>query len=514
MFSKNDLQQIKSRGSDIAVVEQQLENFKNGFPPLTLLEAPAIGKGIIRIDDKMKEELIGQFEKQSEDLDLLKFVPASGAATRMFKALFAFLNDYDGTEAAYEAFTTKGEKDDTFKLLKHLEMFAFYDDLKAAYQKRYDQSLEEGHLKREYKQIIDTLLSTEGLDYGSLPKALLKFHQYEEGARTSLEEHFVEGANYARGKSDVVKLHFTVSPAHQEKFEAKVAEVKANYESRFGVTYEVSYSIQKPSTDTIAVDMENRPFRNADGSILFRPAGHGALIENLNEVSADVIFIKNVDNVVPEKIQQTTYDYKKVLGGLLLSVRNEIFEKLEQLESAGSDMDLKPFESYLFETLHIKDDQYGALSKEEKIAYIRRKLNRPVRACGVVQNDGDPGGGPFFAKNPDGSVSLQIVETAQVDKSDEGQLAIFKQTTHFNPVDLVCSTRNYKGEQFDLLQHRDSETGFITQKSKDGQELKAQELPGLWNGAMSDWITLLVEVPVITFNPVKSVVDLLKDEHQ
>ena len=514
MFSEKDLQQITSRGSDISVVEQQLENFKNGFPPLSLAKSPAIGHGITKIDEEQKDQLTAQFDQQAGGLDLLKFVPASGAATRMFKALFAFLSEYDGSEEAYQAFADKGESDATFKLLKNLENFAFYHDLKHAYQQRFDQSLEEGHLKRSYTQIIDTLLNAEGLDYGSLPKALLKFHQYAATSRTSLEEHFVEGANYAKGKSNVVKLHFTVSPAHQAKFEAKVAEVKAGYEARFGVTYDVSYSIQKPSTDTIAVDLADQPFRNEDGSILFRPAGHGALIENLNEMDADVIFIKNVDNVVPERIQQTTYDYKKVIAGLLLSVRKEIFSMLEQLENADAQTDLSPFETYLSKTLHIEDERYASLSADEKIEYFRKKLNRPIRVSGVVKNDGDPGGGPFFAKNPDGSVSLQIVETAQVDKSDAGQLAIFNQTTHFNPVDLVCSTRDYQGNKFDLLNFRDSETGFITQKSKDGKDLKAQELPGLWNGAMSDWITLLVEVPVITFNPVKSVTDLLKEEHR
>ncbi|MEL7147340.1 MAG: DUF4301 family protein [Bacteroidota bacterium] len=514
MFSEQDLQQIKSRGSDVSVVEQQLENFKKGFPPLTLKKAPSVASGIIKIEEKEKEKLIAQYDQQSAELDLLKFVPASGAATRMFKALFAFLADYDGSDESYEAFVAKGEADDTFKLLKHLEDFAFYEDLKKAYQQRYGESLEEGHLKRAYTQIIDTLLNDEGLSYGSLPKALLKFHQYDEGARTSLEEHFVEGAQYAKGSGDVVNLHFTVSPAHQEKFEAKVAEVKAGYQERFGVSYNVSYSIQKPSTDTIAVDMEDQPFRNDDGSILFRPAGHGALIENLNEVEADVIFIKNVDNVVPEKIQQTTYDYKKVLAGLLLSAKSEISSMIKALEGADSSTDLSAIETFLTDKLHNSDEQYDGFSASEKIAYLKKKLNRPVRVCGVVKNDGDPGGGPFFAQNPDGSVSLQIVETAQVDKSDEGQLAIFKQTTHFNPVDLVCSTRDYQGKKFDLLGFRDSDTGFITQKSKDGKDLKAQELPGLWNGAMSDWITLLAEVPVITFNPVKSVTDLLKDEHQ
>lgn len=512
MFSDKDLKQIANRGSSIDDVKQQINHFKNDFPSLDLVATPFVGKGITKVSDEEKKAYTDLYDAKSGELKLLKFVPASGAATRMFKDLFAFVSSYDGSDEAYEEFTAKGESDAAFKFLKNLENFPFYEDLKAAYKKRFNQSLEEGHLKRDYKNIIDTVLSEEGLSYGILPKALLKFHQYEDGSRTSLEEHFVEGAKYAKGNGDVVNLHFTVSPMHQSKFEEKVSEIKLRYEEKYDVSFSVSYSIQKPATDTIAVDLENNPFRDEDGSVLFRPAGHGALIENLNELDADIIFVKNIDNVVPERIQPPTYDYKKLLAGILISTTEKIGEYLNALDADSDDLSI--YENFLFDELMVKDDSYQSFSKDEKVAYLKNKLNRPVRVCGVVKNEGDPGGGPFFAKNPDGSVSLQIVETAQVNKNDSSQSEIFGQATHFNPVDLVCSTKDYKGNSFDLLKYRDANTGFITQKSKDGRDLKAQELPGLWNGAMSDWITLFVEVPVITFNPVKSINDLLKDEHQ
>ncbi|MGB3467983.1 MAG: DUF4301 family protein [Cyclobacteriaceae bacterium] len=514
MFSDKDLQQIQERGSDLETVKEQIRHFENDFPSLELTETPLIGNGISQVDEEEKARLISLYENRAESLTIVKFVPASGAATRMFKELFAFLSEYDGSEAAYNKLVEKGEKNAVYKFLKNLRDFAFYEDLKAAYRKRFGQTLEEGHLKREYKNIIDTLLSDEGLGYGALPKALLKFHQYDKGARTSLEEHFVEGARYAKGKENVVALHFTVSPNHKDKFESTVAAIKEKYEESYGVKYMVSYSIQKPATDTIAVDMENKPFRNEDNSLLFRPAGHGALIENLNELDADIIFVKNIDNVVPERIQQETYKNKKLLAGLLISTKDQVAGHLKTLQSAGPEDDFTEIENFIFNDLLIRDNRYATLTGAEKIEYLHSKLNRPIRVCGVVKNDGDPGGGPFFAKNPDGSVSLQIVETAQVDTNNANQNEIFSKATHFNPVDLVCSTRDVDGKPFNLLEYRDLNTGFITKKSKDGRDLKAQELPGLWNGAMSDWITIFVEVPVITFNPVKSVNNLLIEEHQ
>ncbi len=514
MFSNKDLNQIAERGSDLELVKLQIENFRNGFPSLELTNIPEPGKGILVVNNASKNQYINYYDEKSTSLDILKFVPASGAATRMFKSLFAFLAEYDHSESAYNQLIKEGEKNPTFKFLKNLEKFAFYDDLKAKYQELHGESLQEGHLKRKYTQIIDTLLSENGLGYGSLPKALLKFHQYPNGASTPLQEHFVEGAKYAKGAGSKVNLHFTVSPQHQSKFELEVAAIKDRLEQKYQVTYQVSYSIQKPATDTIAVDMENNPFRNTDDSILFRPAGHGALLENLNDLNADVIFIKNIDNVVPENLQSTTYEYKKVLAGILLTYTDKIASYLTELESVSENSDLSTYENFLFNELMITDSTYSLLDPSGKIKYLFNKLNRPVRTCGIVINQGDTGGGPFFAKNPDGTISAQIAETAQIDKSVTTQEEIFNKATHFNPADLACSTKDYKGKPFDLLKFRDSNTGFITEKSKDGKNLKAQELPGLWNGSMSDWITVFVEVPIVTFNPVKSINDLLNAEHQ
>ena len=327
-----------------------------------------------------------------------------------------------------------------------------------------------------------------------------------------VEEHMVEGAQYAKDAEGNVKIHFTVSPDHQSKFEEHVEKIKSGYERKFGVKISVSYSIQKPSTDTIAVDMDNEPFRNDDGSILFRPAGHGALLENLNEIDADIVFLKNIDNVVPDHLKEQTIRYKKVIAGLLLDYHQKISQALTKLEeNDGIEQAKRLLEDHLGYQL---SESFGDLSEADQIKTLQQKLHRPLRVCGMVKSDGDPGGGPFWVKAKDGSASLQVVETAQIDLDGKGQKEAFNSATHFNPVDVVCMLKDYKGQAFDLLKHRDPDTGFITKKSKDGKDLKAQELPGLWNGAMADWNTVFVEVPAVTFNPVKSVNDLLQPAHQ
>ncbi|MCY7358541.1 MAG: DUF4301 family protein, partial [Rudanella sp.] len=374
------------------------------------------------------------------------------------------------------------------------------------------------------------LLTDEGLDYGNLPKGLLKFHRYTDGPRTPVEEHLVEGAAYANANG-LVRIHFTVSPEHHDRFEKLIIEEKPDYEAWLGVAYDVTFSEQKKSTDTISVDLSNQPFRNADrdggdaalrpGSLLFRPAGHGALIENLNDIDADIVFIKNIDNVVPDDIRETTVTYKKVLATVLIDTQQQVFKLQELLEAADglgkeiSDGYLAEADEFLQMSLRTNHPEgFDSFSKEEKVAYFKHKFDRPIRVCGMVPNVGEPGGGPFWAMNPDGSTSLQIVESAQFDMENAGQKAIFDTATHFNPVDLVCGLKNRHNQKYDLPVYRDMQTGFITQKSKDGKDLKAQELPGLWNGAMSNWNTIFVEVPLITFNPVKTVNDLLRDEHQ
>lgn len=498
MFIEKDIQQIKERGSDLSVVEEQVRYFEKGFPFLQLSKAATVGDGIIRLTDDEIAQVISEFDKSAADgeIALLKFVPASGAATRMFKSLFSFLQE-DKKDKSVEEFFAK------------LKDFAFYEDLKTSLAADgYDiDSADE-------KTIASYFLTGKGLGYGELPKGLLKFHNYTERSRTPLEEHLVEGAKYANAGSNV-QIHFTVSPEHRDKFEKLVVEAVPSYQTQYGVRYIVSFSEQKSSTDTIAVNLNNTPFREKDDSLLFRPAGHGALLENLGQLDADIIFIKNIDNVVPDRIKGDTITYKKALAGIVLRYQKKIFTYLDELASNADAALLAELDGFFrHELCVIPPAGFESWSDEKKKEYFVGKLDRPLRACGMVKNQGEPGGGPFWAENADGSSSLQIVESAQVDVDNADQNSIFKNSTHFNPVDLVCAVKNKKGELYDLKKFRDPLTGFITGKSKDGKELKAQELPGLWNGSMADWNTLFVEVPLITFNPVKTVNDLLREQHQ
>lgn len=498
MFIENDIQQIKERGSDLSVVEEQVRYFEKGFPFLQLSKAATVGDGIIRLTDDEIAQVISEFDKSAADgeIALLKFVPASGAATRMFKSLFGFLQE-DKKDKSVDEFFAK------------LKDFAFYEDLKTSLAADgYDiDSADE-------KTIASYFLTAKGLGYGELPKGLLKFHNYTERSRTPLEEHLVEGAKYANAGSNV-QIHFTVSPEHRDKFEKLVVEVLPSYQTQYGVRYIVSFSEQKSSTDTIAVNLDNTPFREKDDSLLFRPAGHGALLENLAQLDADIIFIKNIDNVVPDRIKGDTITYKKALAGIVLKYQKKIFGYLDKLAANADAALLAELDGFFRNELCVvQPADFESWSDEKKKEYFVGKLDRPLRACGMVKNQGEPGGGPFWAENADGSSSLQIVESAQVDVDNADQNNIFKNSTHFNPVDLVCAVKNRKGELYDLKKFRDPLTGFITGKSKDGKELKAQELPGLWNGSMADWNTLFVEVPLITFNPVKTVNDLLREQHQ
>jgi hypothetical protein len=508
MFSQKDEIQIKERGSQLDVVQKQIENFKKGFPYLEVIEAATLGKGIIKLDDEDIQRNDERFDQQiSAGVVPLKFVPASGAASRMFKSLFEALEECEVDEDPEISLAKNAA---VRQFLVNKEKFAFFSDLK--------KSITDMGAEEVCRNWIEFLLLEKGLNYGSLPKGLLKFHKYTNGERTPFEEHLVEGAQYAKDKNNVVRLHFTVSPEHKEVFEELLAKVKEQYEKLLGVTYYVSFSLQKPSTDTIAVDLENEPFREPDGSLVFRPAGHGALIENLNDLDADLIFIKNIDNVVPDRLKQPTISYKKALGGVLLKYQEKVFRYQKILnEKHPITLDsafLAEAANFLENTLNTKppENQYYT-EKEDLYHYLREKYNRPLRVCGMVKNEGEPGGGPFWTKNPDGTVSLQVVESSQIDPDSVQQQTIAKHATHFNPVDLVCGIKNYRGEKHNLTEFTDPSTGFISKKSKDGKDLKAQELPGLWNGAMSNWNTLFVEVPIETFNPVKTVNDLLREQH-
>ena len=359
------------------------------------------------------------------------------------------------------------------------------------------------------------LLEERGLNYGQLPKGLLRFHRYEDGARTAMEEHLVEGARYASTNGEA-HIHFTVSHEHLPLFKAEVEKRVGKYAEKYQVRYDISFSEQKPSTDTVAANPDNSLFRNEDGSLLFRPGGHGALIENLNDLEADVVFIKNIDNVVPDRLKEDTVTYKALLGGVLVTLQERVFDYLRSLDEATPTKEkLAEMEDFLEHTLWcLPPKEKAGWSDQERADYLHRKLHRPIRVCGMVKNVGEPGGGPFHAYNQDGTVSLQILESSQIDKANEAYQRMFSEGTHFNPVDLVCGIIDYKGEAFDLPKFVDPSTGFISTKSKNGRELKALELPGLWNGAMSDWNTVFVEVPLSTFNPVKTVNDLLREQHQ
>lgn len=513
MFSSTDLAQFQEKNISPEAVQQQIENFRNGFPYLDIQAAATVGNGIIRLEETEVASYIELYESQQVNKKILKFVPASGAASRMFKALFAFKDSYDGSEEAYKEMLKDQGSKSLFTFFSRLKDFAFFKDLRTA--SRDSGTLGGLLLKKDYSKVLELLLEKPGLGYGQLPKGLLKFHKYAEGERTAVEEHLVEGAEYGRDGAGEVAIHFTVSPEHQAGFEALLSEVQTHFENLYKVTYDVSYSIQKSSTDTLAVDVQNEPFRKDDGKILFRPGGHGALVYNLNELDADVIFIKNIDNVVPDHLKPETIRYKKALAGVLLKNQERIFSYLEQLNGENPGEHIAEIEGFLQNDLCVTPPEgYGDYSWEDKLAYLKGKLDRPLRVCGMVKNEGEPGGGPFWVKNSDGTVSLQIVESAQIDKDNEDQVGLMQRATHFNPVDLVCAPRNAIGEAYDLLEFRDPSTGFIALKSKNGRELKAQELPGLWNGAMAYWNTLFVEVPIITFNPVKTVMDLLRPQHQ
>jgi hypothetical protein len=422
----------------------------------------------------------------------------------MFKNLFEFLS------ADYQLPTTDFEK----KFFENIHHFAFFHDLDVVCMDGAGKDVDTLIADGEYKTVVGQLLEAYGLNYGQLPKGLLKFHRYVEGIRTPLEEHLVEGALYAAGATGKVNVHFTVSTEHRELFEYLVKEKVANYAQKFGVEYHVTFSEQKPSTDTVAADMDNKPFR-VDGKLLFRPGGHGALIENLNDLDADVVFIKNIDNVVPDRLKDETVTYKKLIAGVLVKLQSRAFDYLRLLDSGQyTHEQLEEIIRFVQQDLCCRRADIKQLEDAELVIYLRKKLNRPMRVCGMVKNVGEPGGGPFLAYNPDGTVSAQILESSQIDMNDPEKKAMFEKGTHFNPVDLVCAVRDYKGQKFDLTQYVDKATGFISHKSKNGRELKALELPGLWNGAMSDWNTVFVEVPLATFNPVKTVNDLLREQHQ
>ncbi len=523
MFRKEDIAQIEQRGTTVQAVEQQVERFKQGFLWMKIVAPATPEKGILVLDEAAVEAAAKYYEGARIN-GKCKFVPASGAASRMFKDLFSGLDALNaGKELADDA--------PAAKFVDQIQSFAFYTP---------ELFGEETCKCPEYRQsVLSKTLTDEGLGYGAKPKGVLKFHKYTDGEiRTAFAEHLVEAQNYMKNEDGTANLVVTISPEHQHLFEEAYAEVKEAYEAKYGVKYNITFTFQDKATDTVAVDVENKPFRTETDSLLFRPAGHGALIYNLNRIEEEVVSIKNIDNVANERLLPETATWKKVLLGKALELRDKIYGYLNELDAVTganfTDTSLNlpgyfPPKEDVYATEECQalcNDIQAFLENElcitlpafdtfkQRAEVLREKLNRPIRVAGMVKNQGEPGGGPFIIAEKDGSTSLQVLESVQVNMSDDHARNALASATHFNPVDIVCCLHDYKGQSFDLLKYVDEDAGFISSKSYQGRELKALELPGLWNGAMSNWNTLFVEVPLATFNPVKVVLDLLRPAHQ
>lgn len=501
-----DIQTLSKQGKSEERLNEELRMLKDGFPFLRI-EAPAtIGNGITVVTPDLEKQSIKIWKEfLNNGGTVTKMVPASGAASRMFKDLFSFLNGK----------SDKPETDFIKKFFNEIENFAFFPLLNKTCIKLYGKSIKSLIFNKRYKDIVKALIEKEGLNYGYLPKALLEFHKTIGTSRSAIEEHLAEGAQYTIEKSGNVNVHFTVSSEHLPLMKEKIEEVAGHLENLYNVKFNISFSVQKPSTDTVAANMDGTPYRE-NGTLFFRPGGHGALIENLNDLDSDIIFIKNIDNIVPDEKRDSTILFKKILGGILVGAKQKIDSYCAKLneDQLPSSAELNEMLDFLHKVLCISHDNTEQMSDREKAHFIFRKLLRPIRVCGMVKNDGEPGGGPYLTYNLDGTVSPQILESSQIDPNNKEAQKMMKEATHFNPVDLAVSTKDYKGRKFDLKEYIDPTTGFISIKSREGVEIKALELPGLWNGAMSNWNTILVEVPADTFNPVKTVNDLLRPSHQ
>lgn len=505
MLTQHDHECLASRGTSIETIEQQLAIFQRGIP-FTIISKPCtVHDGIKAIPAPDLSRLDHVFNKAMAAGRITKFVPASGAASRMFKALLACCSDQN---------LTPSDSASLQSFLDRISDFAFHEDVSRILTKQGHQ-LEDLKAKNQYHPILKALLDPTGLNYAKQPKGLLAFHQYGDYARTPLEEHLIEATVYAKNTNNHAHIHFTISPEHQEAIQKHIESARIRL-AQNSVTLIVTYSIQKASSDTIAVDLQNRPFRDREGNLLFRPGGHGALLSNVNELQGDIMFIKNIDNVVPDHLKEETYIYKRALGGYLISVQETLFRYLKQLETKSiSAQQLEEIVQWAQLTLHwTVPQEWVNFDLSQRVHSLRDFCHRPIRVCGMVKNTGDPGGGPFWVKHQDGTTTLQIVESSQVDPQSSEQQDIFASSTHFNPVDMVCGVRDYEGNPFNLCEYVDPDAGFISQKSYEGRELKALELPGLWNGSMAKWHTIFVEVPRETFNPVKTVLDLLLPAHQ
>ena len=501
-LSESDLSTLEARGITVADLQTQVDRFITGFPYLKIYDSARPGEGITVLTSDEEAEAIARWANGGH---VCKFVPASGAASRMFKSLFAFV---DGDSAV------PAEGSDVDLLLKDIHKVAFFNELNAAVMRLYNKDVDTLLAEGRHKDVVSAIIMPDGLNYGNLPKGLLTFHHAGDGTRTPAEEQLMEGAQSARQADGTVNMHLTVSGAHRDAFAHKLEEVKPRIEKMMGVKINVGMSEQKASTDTVAVNEDNTLFRD-NGNLVFRPGGHGALIQNLNDIDAEVVFIKNIDNVVPDSLRGATLTYKKVIAGYLMELHDAVARYIDMIDSRTyTDGQLQEICTFLRDKFSFDAPELTCLKGEDLSTYLRTKLDRPMRVCGMVKNEGEPGGGPYITYNSDGSRSLQILESTQIDLSKEENKQMMAKATHFNPVDLVCYVKNTAGHHFDLTRYVDPLTGFISSKSLHGRNLKALELPGLWNGAMSDWLTAFVEVPVATFNPVKTVNDLLRPQHQ
>lgn len=507
-FDEKDLAFLEAKGISPQKVREQIGIFEAGIPFVTLKKAAVIDDGIVRFDEGQQARLEALYNRASPHLQVLKFTPASGAASRMFKALFGFLEAFNPQTDSLEAYLEGSGNEMVRAFYEQLQSFPFYETVAWRLTPNPDNPGAFLHA------FVSEMLTKDGLNFGFYPKGLLPFHKYEDHLATPLEEHLREGASYAQSGGNAA-LHFTISPQHEELFQRTFSQIRDGLSNETACTFSMSHSFQKPSTDTLAVDPENQPFRDGQGNLLFRPGGHGALLENLDEQEADLLFIKNIDNVVVRSKLETITRWKRILAGYLIEVQQEAFRYTRLLDQGIPDHDvLHQLYDFLEARLNVRfPDSVAGLSLEDQVEVLKDKLKRPIRVCGMVKNEGEPGGGPFWIVDQDGHQSLQIVESAQVDLEDETQHGIFKASTHFNPVDLVCGVRDAYGAKYNLMNYVDARQGFITEKTYEGRPLKALELPGLWNGGMAYWNTIFVEVPVSTFNPVKTVNDLLKPAH-
>jgi hypothetical protein len=512
MYTENDIKFFAERGIKTEEIDSQLAFYKKGFPSLQIVRPATANDGIRCLSDDEISKYAQKYANEADKMSIVKFVPASGAASRMFKDLFVFASEYNNTPEQKQKYNDISSPARRF--IDNIDRFAFYDNLQKIVYSKYGRSVKELLQDHKPKELVESVIGRDGLNYGNLPKGLIEFHRYKNTSRTPVEEHIAEGIQYAKSGKNV-KIHFTVSPEHLGFFTAFVDKARISFEEKYNVKLDIGFSTQKSFTDTVAVDEQNNIFRNDDGTPLFRPAGHGSLIENLNDINARIIFIKTIDNVVPDSRKEATIKYKMALAGYLLKTKENIADYIQKLQNEPSSQLLDEVFVFMTKKLCCEfDESFLNLSDADKAKTFLNKLNRPLRICGMVKNEGEPGGGPFWAKNSDGTVSLQIVESSQIDKNDPKSAAIVAKATHFNPVDLVCDVTDCQGNKFDLRKYTDPLTGFISHKSKNGKTLKSIERPGLWNGAMSDWNTIFVEVPIETFSPVKTVLDLLREQHQ